>query len=60
LITRNYDGIFVEDLNVSLNIRINTLGHSGFNACGDNSLESSLKQEKECLINQAEATWLTS
>lgn len=42
------------DLNASLNIRnigINTLGHSGINACGDGSLESSLKQEKECLVN---------
>jgi len=42
------------DLNASLNIRnigINTLGHSGINACGDGSLEPSLKQEKECLEN---------
>lgn len=42
------------DLNASLNIRnigINTLGHSGINACGDSSLELSLKQEKECLEN---------
>jgi len=33
------------------NIEINTLGHSGINACGDGSLEPSLKQEKECLEN---------
>ena len=48
-------GISIDrDLNASLNIRnigINTLGHSGINACGDGSLESSLKQEKECLVN---------
>jgi len=29
----------------------NTLGHSGINACGDGSIELSLKQEKECLEN---------
>jgi len=42
------------DLNASLNIRnigISTLGHSGIHACGDGSLEPSLKQEKECLEN---------
>jgi len=48
-------GISIDrDLNASLNIRnigINTLGHSGINACGDGSLEPSLKQEKECLEN---------
>lgn len=48
-------GISIDrDLNASLNIRnigINTLGHSGINACGDSSLELSLKQEKECLEN---------
>ena len=48
-------GISIDrDLNASLNIRnigLNTLGHSGINACGDGSLELSLKQEKECLEN---------
>jgi len=42
------------DLNASINIRnigLNTLGHSGFQACGDGLLKSSLKQEKECLVN---------
>lgn len=42
------------DLNASLNIRnigINTVGHTGINACGGGSLELSLKQEKECLVN---------
>jgi len=42
------------DLNASLNIRnigFNTLGYSGIYACGDSSLELSLKQEKECLDN---------
>jgi len=42
------------DLNASLNIRnigLNTVGHTGINACGDGSLELSLKQEKECLVN---------
>ena len=42
------------DLNASLNVRnigLSTLGHSGFQACGDGSLELSLKQEKECLEN---------
>jgi putative transposase len=46
-------GISIDrDLNASLNIRnigINTLGHSGINACGDGSLEPSLKQEKRML-----------
>jgi transposase len=45
--------IFIDrDLNASLNIKnigINTVGHTGINACGDGSLEPSLKQEKECL-----------
>ena len=48
-------GISIDrDLNASLNIRnigLNTLGHSGINACGNGSLESSSKQEKECLVN---------
>jgi len=48
-------GISIDrDLNASLNIRnigINTVGHTGINACGDGSLELSLKQEKECLVN---------
>lgn len=48
-------GISIDrDLNASLNIRnigINTVGHTGINACGDGSLELSLKQEKECLEN---------
>ena len=48
-------GISIDrDLNASLNIRnigINTVGHTGINACGDGSLEPSLKQEKECLEN---------
>ena len=48
-------GISIDrDLNASLNIRnigLNTLGHSGINACGDGSIEPSLKQEKECLEN---------
>jgi len=47
-------GISIDrDLNASLNIRnigINTVGHTGINACGDGSLELSLKQEKECLV----------
>ncbi len=50
-----YCGISIDrDLNASLNIRnigINTVGHTGINACGDGSLEPSLKQEKECLEN---------
>jgi len=48
-------GISIDrDLNASLNIRnigINTVGHTGINACGDGSSEPSLKQEKECLVN---------
>jgi len=48
-------GISIDrDLNASLNIRnigLNTVGHTGINACGDGSLELSLKQEKECLEN---------
>jgi putative transposase len=48
-------GISIDrDLNASLNIRnigLNTVGHTGINACGDGSLELSLKQEKECLVN---------
>ena len=47
--------LFIDrDLNASLNIRnigINTVGHTGINACGDSSLEPSLKQEKEGLVN---------
>ena len=42
------------DLNASIHIRnigLNTLGHSEIHACGDGSLEVSLKQEKECLEN---------
>jgi len=48
-------GISIDrDKNASINIRnigLNTLGHSGINACEDGSLELSLKQEKECLEN---------
>jgi len=29
----------------------NTLGHSGIGACGVEGLPSTLKQEKECLVN---------
>ena len=42
------------DLNASLNIRnigFNTDGQSGIYACGDGSIEPSLKQEKECLVS---------
>ena len=42
------------NLNASLNIRnigLNTVRYTGINACGDGSLELSLKQEKECLEN---------
>jgi len=49
------------DLNSSINIKeqgINTLGYSGINACGDVLLGTSMKQEKECLDNQANATRL--
>lgn len=46
-------GISIDrDLNASLNIRnigLNTGGHTGIYACGDGSIELSLKQEKECL-----------
>jgi|GEM_PF-5091227 putative transposase len=48
-------GISIDrDLNASLNIRnigFNTDGQSGIYACGDGSIEPSLKQEKECLVN---------
>jgi len=48
-------GISIDrDLNASLNIRnigLNTLGQSGIYACEDGSLDPSLKQEKECLVN---------
>jgi len=40
--------------NAPLNIRnigFNTDGQSGIYACGDGSIEPSLKQEKECLVN---------
>jgi len=49
------------DLNASINIRnlgLNTLGRRGINACGDEGLPWSLKQEKECLGYQAEAIGL--
>ena len=32
-----------------------TVGQTGCNACGDEGLPSSVKQEKECLDNQIEA-----
>ena len=48
-------GISIDrDLNASLNIKnigFNTVGHTGIYACGDGSIEPSLKQEKECLEN---------
>jgi len=48
-------GISIDrDLNASINIRnigLNTLGRRGINACGDERLLSSMKQEKECLVN---------
>jgi putative transposase len=48
-------GISIDrDLNASLNIRnigLNTVGHTEIYACGDGSIELSLKQEKECLVN---------
>ena len=48
-------GISIDrDLNASLNILnigLSTLGHSGIYACEDGSLELSLKQEKEGLVN---------
>ena len=34
-----------------LNIGFNTDGQSGIYACGDGSIEPSLKQEKECLVS---------
>ena len=34
-----------------MKLELNTLGHSGIYACGDGSLEPSVKQEKECLEN---------
>lgn len=47
------------DLNASINIKAfglrNTVGHTGFEACGDEALVSSVKQEKEYLVNQVEA-----
>lgn len=53
-------GLIIDrDWNSSINLKnigLNTLGHSGINACGDDSLESSLKQEKEYLENQVEAS----
>jgi len=45
---------FDRELNASKNIRnigLNTVGHTGIYACGDGSLELSLKQEKECLVD---------
>jgi putative transposase len=48
-------GISIDrDLNAAINIRnigLNTVGHTGINACGDDSIESLLKQEKESLEN---------
>jgi len=48
-------GISIDrDLNASINIRnlgLNTLGHSEINACGVEGLPSTMKQEKECLVN---------
>ena len=38
-------------LTVIRNIGFNTDGQSGIYACGDGSIEPSLKQEKECLVN---------
>ena len=57
LITKNYDEIVAEDLNI---IELNTLGQSGINACGDEKLFSSMKQEKEYLDNQVDAMRLNS
>jgi len=34
--------------------KISTVGHTGIYACGDERLLLSMKQEKECLVNQAE------
>jgi len=45
------------DLNASINIKnlglnkINTEGRSGINACGVETVVSTVKQEKECLVN---------
>jgi len=45
------------DLNASINIKnlglnkINTEGRSGINACGIETVVSTVKQEKECLVN---------
>ncbi|GAH25349.1 unnamed protein product, partial [marine sediment metagenome] len=45
------------DLNASINIKnlglnkINTEGRSGINACGVEEMSSTVKQEKECLVN---------
>ena len=42
------------DLNASINIKslgLDTLGRSGINACGVVSIETTTKQEKECLVN---------
>ncbi|MGB3346831.1 MAG: RNA-guided endonuclease TnpB family protein [Candidatus Humimicrobiia bacterium] len=51
-------GISIDrDLNASINIRnlglnkINTEGRSGINACGVETVVSTVKQEKECLVN---------
>ncbi len=48
-------GISIDrDLNASLNIRnigLDTVGHTEIYACRDGSIELSLKQEKECLVN---------
>lgn len=49
------------DLNAAINIRnlgVNTLGRRGINACGVGALPT-MKQEKECLVNQAEAAGLS-
>jgi len=47
-----------QGLNLIKNTQSNTLGYSEINACGDVLLGTSMKQEKECLDNQAEATRL--
>ena len=42
------------DFNASINIKssgLDTLGRSGINACGVVSIETTMKQEKECLVN---------
>jgi putative transposase len=50
-----YCGISIDrDLNASINIKslgLDTLGRSGINACGVVSIETTTKQEKECLVN---------